>query len=62
MSCWATIVSSESVLSPFVVLNVDPDGGKQKKNIKNNRYTLDTSQSYKKQLGGLVVKKGRRLS
>ena len=31
MSCWATIVSSESVLSPFVVLNVDPDGGKQKK-------------------------------
>ena len=55
-SCWATIVSSESILSPFVVLHVDPDGRKQK-NIKNNRYTLDTSQSSPKAIGGALLYK-----
>ena len=62
MSCWATIVSSESVLSPFVVLNVDPDGGKQKKTLRTTDTHWIRPNPTKSNWGGLVVKKGRRLS
>ena len=54
-SCWATIVSSESILSPFVVLHVDPDGRKQKKTLRTTDTHWIRPNLHQKQLGGLVV-------